>query len=94
MPLNGFPLIVVSYKSNDDVRLCVDLREINKAVIPDVYPILPIQELLCELHDAKIFSQLDMEGAYHQLELHPNSRDLTALQAFAKTQCPVKSQKM
>ena len=70
--------IVVSYKSNGDVRLCVDLREVNKAVIPDVYPIPPIQELLCELHDAKVFSQLDMESAYHQLELHPNSRDLTA----------------
>ena len=60
------------------MRLCVDLREVNKAVIPDVYPIPPIQELLCELHDAKVFSQLDMESAYHQLELHPNSRDLTA----------------
>ena len=60
------------------MHLCVDLREVNKAVIPDVYPIPPIQELLCELHDAKVFSQLDMKSAYHQLELHPNSRDLTA----------------
>ena len=60
------------------MRLCVDLREVNKAVIPDVYPIPPIQELLCGLYNAKVFSQLDMESAYHQLELHPNSRDLTA----------------
>ena len=43
-----------------------------------MYPIPPIQEPLCELHDAKVFSQLKMESAYHQLELHPNSRDLTA----------------
>ena len=70
--------IVESYKSNGDVHLCVDLRDVNKAVILDVHLILPIQELLCELHDSKVFSQLDMESAYHQIELHPNSRDLTA----------------
>lgn len=70
--------IVVAYKKTGKVRICVDLREVNKAVIPDRFPLPKIDELLCELRNAKVFSQLDLASAYHQLELAEESRDLTA----------------
>ncbi|XP_038063014.1 uncharacterized protein K02A2.6-like [Patiria miniata] len=70
--------LVVAYKKSGKVRLCVDLREVNKAVIVDKYPLPNIQELLGELHGASVFSSLDMNSAYHQLLLHEDSRDLTA----------------
>lgn len=69
--------IVVAYKKNGDIRLCVDLREVNKAIVPDRYPLPKIPELLCELKGAKVFSKLDLQAAYHQLQLHSDSRDLT-----------------
>ena len=71
------PLVVV-YKKSGRVRLCVDLREGNKAVIVDKYPLPNIQELLGELRGASVFSSLDLNSAYHQLQLHKDSRDLTA----------------
>ena len=69
--------IVVSYKKSGKIRLCIDLREVNKAIIPDRYPLPKIDELLGELCNAKVFTQLDLASAYHQLELHPESRSLT-----------------
>lgn len=34
--------------------------------------------ILPELHDAKVFSKVDLREGYHQLELHPKSRHITA----------------
>jgi hypothetical protein len=70
--------IVVTWKKSGSVRLCVDLRRVNMAVIPDKYPLPNIEEMFSELRNAKYFSQLDLASAYHQLLLHPDSRSLTA----------------
>lgn len=71
------PIVVVGKKSGD-VRLCVDLREVNKAIVVDKYPLPDITELFTQLHGSKVFSKLDLVSAYHQLELEESSRDLTA----------------
>ncbi|UYV66879.1 hypothetical protein LAZ67_4003208 [Cordylochernes scorpioides] len=60
------------------IRLCVDLREPNKAVILDAYPIPLIEDILSSLHGCKVFTNLDLFQAYHQIRLHPDSRYLTA----------------
>ena len=70
--------IVVAWKKSGDVRICVDLRKVNKAVIPDKYPLPKIDEILSELRNSSVFSQLDLASAYHQLKLHEESRHLTA----------------
>lgn len=70
--------IVVVQKKDGSIRMCVDLREANKAVVIDSFPLPHIEELLHALHGAKHFSKLDLAAAYHQVPLHKDSRDLTA----------------
>nr|XP_054761486.1 uncharacterized protein K02A2.6-like [Lytechinus pictus] len=70
--------IVVSTKTSGEIRLCVDLREVNKAIVVDRFPLPDIAELFCELEGSSVFSKLDLASAYHQLELAEESRDLTA----------------
>ena len=70
------PIVVVSKKSGD-IRICVDLRRPNEAIIPDKYPLPNIEELLSELNGAKVFSKIDLKSAYHQVDLHEDSRPLT-----------------
>lgn len=71
------PIVVVK-KKDGIIRLCVDLREPNKAVVPDCFPLPHTEELLNALAGATTFSKLDLASAYHQVALHPESRDLTA----------------
>lgn len=70
--------IVVIQKKDGSIRLCVDLREPNKAIVPDSFPLPHMDELLHALVGATHFSKLDLASAYHQVPLHPESRDLTA----------------
>ncbi|XP_064462347.1 uncharacterized protein K02A2.6-like [Ornithodoros turicata] len=70
--------IVVAKKKDGRIRLCVDLRGPNRAVIPDCYPLPHIEELVNRLAGAKVFSKLDLTAAYHQLPLAEESRDITA----------------
>lgn len=71
------PIVVIQKKSGG-IRMCVDLREPNKAVVTDSYPLPHINELLSRLKYATVFSTIDLEAAYFQLPLHEESRDLTA----------------
>ena len=43
----------------------------------DSHPLPHIEEVFHELRGAQIFSSIDLQNAYHQLPLHPESRDLT-----------------
>ena len=69
--------LVVGRKRDGAIRLCVDMRKVNQAVITDGYPLPRIEDVLDRLGGSKVFSRLDLQDAYHQLELHPESRDLT-----------------
>lgn len=69
---------VVTQKKTGNIRMCGDFREPNKAIIVDSYPLPHIEELLSTLSGDTVFSTIDLECAYHQVLLHPESRDLTA----------------
>nr|XP_037268801.1 uncharacterized protein K02A2.6-like [Rhipicephalus microplus] len=73
----GFALVVVD-KKDGTIRFCVDLREPYKVIVPDSFPLPYTEELLHALVGATHFSKLDLASAYHQVLLHPDSRDLTA----------------
>ncbi|XP_064469773.1 uncharacterized protein K02A2.6-like [Ornithodoros turicata] len=69
--------IVVVRKRDNSLRLSGDLREPNKAIVVDAFPLPHMEELLHQLSGATWFSKLDLASAYHQLELTPDSREIT-----------------
>ncbi|XP_057305378.1 uncharacterized protein K02A2.6-like [Hydractinia symbiolongicarpus] len=81
-PVNGptswvSPIVAVP-KKNGKIRLCVDMRRANTAIIREKHPIPKLEEILPLLNGATVFSKIDLREGYHQIELAEESRNITA----------------
>ncbi|XP_029725276.2 uncharacterized protein K02A2.6-like [Aedes albopictus] len=70
------PLVVVG-KNNGEPRICLDLRRVNEAVLRERHPMPVVDEYLARLGKGKYWSKLDVKDAFLQVELAPESRDIT-----------------
>ena len=64
-------------KKDGDVRICVDMRVANRAIVRERHPMPTIDDLTHTLNGATVFSKLDLRAGYHQLTLAPESRYIT-----------------
>ena len=80
-PIDSSPWIsnlLVVRKKTGSIQLCVDLREVNKAVTLDKYPLPTVDELGSQFHSSKVFSKLDLSQGYLQIPLTEKGRNMTA----------------
>ena len=73
----GAPILFVK-KKDGSLRLCVDYRGLNKVTVRNRYPLPLIPELLDRLRSARVFSKIDLRGAYNLVRIKPGDEWKTA----------------
>ncbi|UOH82890.1 hypothetical protein LQV05_005603 [Cryptococcus neoformans] len=71
------PILFVK-KKDGSLRMCVDYQGINKITIKNRYPLPLIAELLDRLKSAKVFTKIDLQGAYNLLRIKAGEEWKTA----------------
>ena len=66
-------------KPNGNVRLCVDLTQLNKAVQREIHQMPSADESLAKLGKSRFFTKLDANSGFWQLPLDEESKLLTSI---------------
>ena len=69
--------MVVVPKKSGNVRICVDLKSLNKSILHEVHPLPKVDETLAQLSGAKVFTKLDANSGFWQIPLSKQSRLFT-----------------
>ena len=70
-------LVIVEKHDSNDIRICLDPRNLNKAIQREHHPLPTIEEITTRLTGAKVFSKLDANSGYWQIPLEEESQLLT-----------------
>ena len=69
--------MVVVPKPNGTVRICVDLTKLNQSVCRERHILPSVEQVLAQIGNAKVFSKLDANSGFWQIELAQESAKLT-----------------
>ena len=75
--LYSSPVVAVRKKSGEP-RMCVDYRGLDARTVKDSYPLPRIDEPLDAVGGAAIFSTMDLQSAYYQVEIAEDDKAKTA----------------
>ena len=75
-PTNWVNSMVTIIKPNGSLRICIDPRDLNKAIQREHYPMQTIEEVTTRMPDATYFSVLDASSGYWQISLDQESAKL------------------
>ena len=65
--------MVTIVKPNGKLRICIDPRDLNKAIRREHYPMQTIEQVVTRMPNATIFSVLDASSGYWQIKLDQES---------------------
>jgi len=72
------PVVIVSKPKNPEkVRVCVDMRCANQAIRRERHITPTVDDIISDLNGDTVFTKLDLNQGYNQLELAPESRYIT-----------------
>lgn len=69
--------MVAARKKSGDIRICIDPRDLNRALKRPRHPLHSVEELLSDMANAKFFSVLDVTSGFWTVPLERESSFLT-----------------
>lgn len=74
--------IMLVKKKNNSYRMCTDLRELNKRVVKERFPIPHIDDLLDNLKCKKYFTKLELKNAFFHVKVSDQSSKYLSFSTF------------
>ena len=68
------PIVAVQKRDQKSVRICLDMRCPNTAILRERHVTPTVEELVHDMNNCKFWSRIDLNSAYHQIELDEDSR--------------------
>lgn len=75
----GAPVLFVNKKAGN-MRMCVEYKELNKAILKNKYSLPRIDDLFDQLQGANYFQKTDLRSEYHQLKVKKQDIDKNKFQ--------------
>lgn len=75
-PTDWVNSMVTVKKANKRIRICIDPQDLNKAIKREHYPLRTVEEVVAEMPNAKVFSVLDANHGFWQIQLDEESSKL------------------
>ncbi|KAK6171902.1 hypothetical protein SNE40_018325 [Patella caerulea] len=78
-PITWYTIPVTACKphNKDAIRYCTNMRPANIAIKRPIVEVPTVEDIAVKLNGARVFSKLDMNESYHQIEMDEKSRHLT-----------------
>ena len=73
-------VVLTEKNETDEIRMNIDMREPNKALLRTPQHIETLQEIRHLLKGANRFSEIDLSHGYHQIALDPQSQEISVFQ--------------
>ncbi len=70
--------LVAAKKKGGKIRWCIDWRRLNEVTKKDSWPMPMVQDTIAQLAGSDIFSGVNMAGAFHCIDIHPDDWEKTA----------------
>ena len=71
------PIVVVPKKESNEIRICTDMRQANRAILRERHLAPTLKEIQAKLNGSVMFSKIDLRSGYNQLLLDESSRSIT-----------------
>ena len=78
-PTDQVNSLAVKEKPNGSLRVCLDPKDLNKAIKMEHYPVPTVDSVTTKLHGSALFSRLDAKSAYWNVELGEEASNLTTI---------------
>ena len=75
-PTDWVSSLVITRKPNGSLKVCLDPRNVNKAIKRHHHPMPTTEEIFTQMTDAKFFTELDASNAFWQVKLDEESSKL------------------
>lgn len=79
-PTEWVSQLVIASKKDGQIRICIDPKELNKALLRERFTLPVLEDTLHEMGQSRVFSKADLASGYWHVRLDEKSSHLTTFQ--------------